>query len=87
MCYRYWWLRIQSLAEREKWLELETFSKMKKSPIGYAPFVDVCLQNHNEQEARKYLSKVSEELKIKYYIKARYKICNLKFINCHNEKF
>lgn len=61
---------MQSYAFLDKWSDLEKFSKLKKSPIGYAPFVDVCLEKDNNQEALKYLPKVSEELKIKYYIKA-----------------
>jgi hypothetical protein len=32
---RYWWLRIQCLVEQGLWVELEKFSKSKKSPIGY----------------------------------------------------
>lgn len=32
---RYWWLRIQCLAEKGLWGDLEKFSKSKKSPIGY----------------------------------------------------
>lgn len=32
---RYWWLRIQCLAEEGMWSDLEKFSKSKKSPIGY----------------------------------------------------
>ncbi|XP_018576701.1 vacuolar protein sorting-associated protein 16 homolog isoform X1 [Anoplophora glabripennis] len=66
---RYWWLKIDSLAQQKEWVELEKFSKVKKSPIGYAPFVDVCLQNDNKEEALKYLSRVSEDLKVKYCIK------------------
>lgn len=67
---RYWWLRIQSLAHLGDWLELEKFSRSKRSPIGYAPFVDICLEKNNRQEALKYLPKVAEDLKVKYYIKA-----------------
>ncbi|KAJ8985073.1 hypothetical protein NQ317_019757 [Molorchus minor] len=66
---RFWWLKISNLAQNKDWIELEKFSKLKKSPIGYAPFVDVCLQNDNRQEALKYLSKVSEDVKVKYCIK------------------
>lgn len=65
---RFWYLTIHSLAQREEWAELEKFSKSKKSPIGYAPFVDVCLKK--KDEALHYLPKVSEDLKVKYYIKA-----------------
>ncbi|CAH1109343.1 unnamed protein product [Psylliodes chrysocephalus] len=67
---RYWWLKINSLAKHNDWIELEKFSKLKKSPIGYAPFVDVCLQHDKRQEALKYLPKVSEDIKVKYCIKA-----------------
>lgn len=69
---RYWWLRIQSYADSNNWIELEKFSITKKSPIGYAPFVDVCLQKKNNEEALKYLPKVGDDLKVKYYIKADY---------------
>jgi hypothetical protein len=32
--FRYWWFRIQSLSELGEWMELDKFSKSKKSPIG-----------------------------------------------------
>ncbi|PSN30635.1 Vacuolar protein sorting-associated protein 16 [Blattella germanica] len=67
---RYWWLRILSLSELDEWIELEKFSKSKKSPIGMEPFVDVCLKYTKKYEAQKYLPKVKEELKVKYYVKA-----------------
>lgn len=67
---RYWWLRIQSLSELGEWTELDKFSKSKKSPIGIEPFVDVCLKHGNRSEAEKYLPKVKDELKVKYYVKA-----------------
>lgn len=67
---RFWWLQITVLADGGDWLELEKFSKSKKSPIGYEPFVDVCVKHDNIYEAKKYLSKVKDENKIKYYMKA-----------------
>ncbi|XP_050500351.1 vacuolar protein sorting-associated protein 16 homolog [Diabrotica virgifera virgifera] len=66
---RYWWVKINSLAKQKNWTELEKFSKIKKSPIGYAPFVDVCLEYDNRPEALKYLAKVTEDIKVKYCIK------------------
>jgi len=33
--FRFWWVKITTLAEQEDWGELEKFSKAKKSPIGY----------------------------------------------------
>lgn len=32
---RFWWLRLKALAELGEWGEMEKFSKVKKSPIGY----------------------------------------------------
>lgn len=66
---RYWWLRVKVLAELRDWAELEKFSKSKKSPIGYEPFVDACLENENKFEAAKYMPKVRDEQKVKYYCK------------------
>jgi hypothetical protein len=57
---RYWWLRIKALAEAHEWTELEQFSKEKKSPIGYAPFAEVCLQANKLDEATKYVRKITE---------------------------
>lgn len=62
---RFWWLKLKALAEKEEWDELEKFSKTKKSPIGYLPFVEVCVKHQNQHEAKKYLLKVSPEQKVK----------------------
>lgn len=67
---RYWWLRIQVLSETFQWDELEKFSKLKKSPIGYEPFVEVCLKQQNIIEAKKYLPKCRDDRKVKWYIRA-----------------
>nr|CAD7573986.1 unnamed protein product [Timema californicum] len=66
---RYWWLRILSLAALSEWSELDKFAKTKKSPIGYEPFVDVCLKYDKRSEAQKYLTRVKDDLKVKYYLK------------------
>ncbi|KAF6207195.1 hypothetical protein GE061_018435 [Apolygus lucorum] len=66
---RYWWLRIQILGEQEDFAELEKFSKQKKNPIGFEPFVDICLKKEKKIEAKKYLPKVRDELKVQYYTK------------------
>ncbi|XP_004930556.1 vacuolar protein sorting-associated protein 16 homolog [Bombyx mori] len=69
---RYWWLRILTLAEKSNWEELDKFSKSKKSPVGYEPFVDACLKYNKADEALKYLPRCRDEIKIKYYVKAGY---------------
>ncbi|XP_055851662.1 vacuolar protein sorting-associated protein 16 homolog isoform X1 [Episyrphus balteatus] len=67
---RYWWMRVQTLAEKGKFEELEKLSKSKKSPIGYEPFVEVCLSMGNVHEARKYIARCREDKKAKWYIRA-----------------
>lgn len=63
-------MRILCLAKTAEWEELERFSKLKKSPIGYEAFVDICLKHGNKIQAQKYLPKCREEVKVKYYVKA-----------------
>uniref|UniRef100_A0A8C2BRF7 Vacuolar protein sorting-associated protein 16 homolog n=1 Tax=Cyprinus carpio TaxID=7962 RepID=A0A8C2BRF7_CYPCA len=65
---RFWWLKLKALAEKEDWEELEKFGKTKKSPIGYLPFVEVCIKHHNKYEAKKYVSKVTPEQKVKAHL-------------------
>uniref|UniRef100_A0A336MYR0 Vacuolar protein sorting-associated protein 16 homolog n=1 Tax=Culicoides sonorensis TaxID=179676 RepID=A0A336MYR0_CULSO len=67
---RYWWLRLQVLAENDKWDEIEKFSKTKKSPIGYEPFVEIALNHNNLTEAKKYLPRCRDETKVKWHIRA-----------------
>lgn len=71
MYFRYWWLRIESHAENDEWSELEKFSKARKSPVGYEPFIDVCLKYNNIFEAQKYVSRCKDDLKVKYYVKLK----------------
>uniref|UniRef100_A0A8D0LAY6 Vacuolar protein sorting-associated protein 16 homolog n=1 Tax=Sphenodon punctatus TaxID=8508 RepID=A0A8D0LAY6_SPHPU len=65
---RFWWLKISALAEREDWEEMEKFSKSKKSPIGYLPFVEICVKHHNRYEAKKFAPRVAPEQRVKAYI-------------------
>ncbi|XP_074848263.1 vacuolar protein sorting-associated protein 16 homolog [Carettochelys insculpta] len=65
---RFWWLKVSALAERADWEELEKFSKSKKSPIGYLPFVEICMKHHSRHEARKYAARVSPEQRVKAHV-------------------
>lgn len=67
---RFWWLRILTLADKYNWVELEKFSKSKKSPIGYEPFVEVCLQQDNVREAQKYILRCPDKRKVYWYMRA-----------------
>ncbi|XP_030921124.1 vacuolar protein sorting-associated protein 16 homolog [Geospiza fortis] len=65
---RYWWLKINALATRGDWEEMEKFSKSKKSPIGYLPFVEVAVKHHNRYEAKKYAPRVPPEQRVKAFV-------------------
>ncbi|KAH8311776.1 hypothetical protein KR044_008047, partial [Drosophila immigrans] len=67
---RFWWMRILTMSEHHNWAELEKFSKSKKSPIGYEPFVEVCLQQDNAHEARKYIARCPDKRKVIWYMRA-----------------
>uniref|UniRef100_A0AAJ7WJY4 Vacuolar protein sorting-associated protein 16 homolog n=1 Tax=Petromyzon marinus TaxID=7757 RepID=A0AAJ7WJY4_PETMA len=67
---RLWWIKVQVLAQRAEWVELEKLSKIKKSPIGYQPFVSECLKHGNCVEARKYIPRLSPEMRVKAYLSA-----------------
>jgi hypothetical protein len=32
---KFWWLKVRALAYNKDWAELDRFSKVRKSPIGY----------------------------------------------------
>ncbi|XP_047477267.1 vacuolar protein sorting-associated protein 16 homolog [Penaeus chinensis] len=66
---RYWWSRVLAHSQAGHWEELLNFSKNKKNPIGFEPFVDACLKNGNKSEAQKYAMKVKDENKVTYLIK------------------
>lgn len=66
---RFWWLKIKALAQIKDWVTLEKFAKEKKSPIGYGPFVQVCLEANAVKEAEKYILKVQDVAeRVEFYI-------------------
>jgi len=70
---KFWWLKIRALSEKGEWQELDKFSKEKKSPIGYRPFADVCLQKGEVKEAVKYIAKITLPAeKAEYYMRVSY---------------
>lgn len=66
---RFWWLKIEVLVDKRDWLELDKLSKSKKSPIGYEPFVDLCLKVGERIEATKYVHRVDPNFRVTYLIK------------------
>jgi hypothetical protein len=70
---RFWWIKVKALAQLSDWPSLEKFAKEKKSPIGYAPFVDVCLKANAIREAEKYIPKLQDPSeKVQYYLRIKY---------------
>lgn len=53
------WIKVRALSKSQRWGELYDFAS-KKSPIGYRPFAEACLENGNESEALKYIALVSD---------------------------
>lgn len=66
----FWYLRIEVLGTNYQWDELDKFSKSKKPPVGFEPFVEVCLKARNLNEAKKYISKCRDDKKIVWYNRA-----------------
>jgi len=68
---RFWWLKLKALAASDKWTELEKFSKEKRSPIGYEPFVQICLEHGRLAEARRFCTERIDKpsMRAEYFIK------------------
>lgn len=56
---RWYWLKVFALATIGDWDGLEKFSKEKRPPIGYKPFVEACIEHDEKNEALKYIPKLS----------------------------
>ncbi|CAI8596482.1 unnamed protein product [Vicia faba] len=57
---RWYWLKVFALATIKDWAALEKFSKEKKPPIGYRPFVEACIEADEKGEAIKYIPKLAD---------------------------
>jgi hypothetical protein len=66
---QFWWAKVRGLCAIGDFEELERFSRQKKSPIGYEPFAEVCIQHGNRKEAAKYVPKCSIGERFQLYLK------------------
>ncbi|XP_050227188.1 protein VACUOLELESS1 isoform X2 [Mercurialis annua] len=57
---RWYWLKVFALATIRDWDALEKFSKEKRPPTGYRPFVEACTDADEKGEALKYIPKLSD---------------------------
>eukprot|EP01133_Synstelium_polycarpum_P016974 gene16974-20199_t len=88
---RFWWIKIKALSTAADWEELAVFAKEKKSPIGYEPFVEVCIEAGQPIEALKYIPKIQDVvnrcqsyMQVNYYHEAAdtaFKDKNLELLN------
>ena len=79
-------MRLKALVELRDWDSLEKFAKVtkrdmrkrdineiiqeKKSPIGYEPFVDLCIEAKANAEAAKYVSRIANAApRAEYFMK------------------
>ena len=58
---RFYWCKIKSLSSIGAWSELKRFSEEKRSPIGYAPFVDAYIRGGRSQEAASCITLIRDE--------------------------
>ncbi|KAJ3445501.1 vacuolar protein sorting vps16 [Anaeramoeba flamelloides] len=67
---RYWWIVISTYAKNRMWENLSLFADSKNSPIGYEPFVRVCLNQLSKKEAARYIPRIKNMKKrVDFYIK------------------
>ncbi|KAI4999587.1 hypothetical protein ZWY2020_004176 [Hordeum vulgare] len=57
---RWYWLKSCALATVGNWDALETFSREKRPPGGYKPFVEACIDAGQKMEAIKYIPKLTD---------------------------
>jgi hypothetical protein len=72
---QFWWAKLRALCAIGDFEELERFSRQKKSPIGYEPFAEMCIQHGNRKEAAKYIPKCAAEERFPLYLKIEYVFC------------
>ncbi|RKP37876.1 Vps16, N-terminal region-domain-containing protein [Dimargaris cristalligena] len=65
---RFWFIKLRTLVAKRDWTELEKFSRVKKSPIGYDPFVSECIQALNPREALRYIPKCDAQARPGWYL-------------------
>ncbi|CAG0897226.1 unnamed protein product [Cyprideis torosa] len=68
---RFFRLRLQTAAELRDWAYIEKMANLKKVLVGFEVFVSVCLERNQISEAKKYLPRVKDSLKVKYYVQAK----------------
>ncbi|KAK2461284.1 hypothetical protein APHAL10511_006811 [Amanita phalloides] len=65
---RFWYLKLQALTEVGDFDGLEAFSKSKRSPIGYEPFVRHLVAKGHSKEAIAYVARCDSPKRVDLYV-------------------
>eukprot|EP00632_Arachnochrysis_sp_CCMP2950_P003156 CAMPEP_0185720820 /NCGR_PEP_ID=MMETSP1164-20130828/50307_1 /TAXON_ID=1104430 /ORGANISM="Chrysoreinhardia sp, Strain CCMP2950" /LENGTH=852 /DNA_ID=CAMNT_0028388481 /DNA_START=177 /DNA_END=2735 /DNA_ORIENTATION=+ len=70
---RFYYVKIRALAASGKVELVQSFAMERKSPVGYKPFIDACIQhNYPTREVAKLVNRLSSpEEKVDYYVQLR----------------
>ncbi|CAG8803312.1 6736_t:CDS:2, partial [Cetraspora pellucida] len=82
---RFVWIKLKALVKMRDWEELDRFSKSKKSPIGYEPFVEEYIKATQQSEAAKYIQKCDPAIRLGLYISAGQEALALKDVRLLRE--
>jgi len=66
---KYFWLKVRAFGSSKQWGELSNLARGKKSPIGFGPFIDQCLQQGEKAQAVKFLPLLTMEERLNYTVK------------------
>lgn len=66
--HRFWYVKLYALVEVRHFDALETFSKSKRSPIGYEPFVRHLVEKGFPKEALPYVPKCDSPKRADLYV-------------------
>lgn len=66
---KYLWLKVRAFGSSKQWGELSNLARGKKSPIGFGPFIDQCLQQGEKAQAVKFLPLLTMEERLNYTVK------------------
>ena len=66
---RWWQLKLKGLSHAQHWTALAEFASVRRSPIGFRPFVDACMAQNAQDEAAKYVTRLPPAEQIQVYQK------------------
>ncbi|GAA5842533.1 hypothetical protein JCM9279_003610 [Rhodotorula babjevae] len=67
---RYWYLKLRALISLRSWDALDAFSRSKKSPIGYEPFVLELIRAGAHRQAVRYVDRCDARERVELYVRA-----------------